>query len=76
MDIKQQTAYEQGLNTGANGGTLDDCKYRLSDLKAKWVRGFHVGKGQIQRNNIKPDQQNRNSLGVLSLRAKLNEKEI
>ena len=71
---KEQTAYEQGIQAGANKGVLDDCKYRRSDLKAQWVRAFHTSKLQNTK-TISTVQKIKNTYGISKLKTLLGEKQ-
>jgi ribosome modulation factor len=39
--IELKRAYEFGEQAAMLGKPVDDCPYRLHDLKAAWLRGYH-----------------------------------
>lgn len=69
--MKDTIYYQQGLNAGLCGKTLDDCKYRLHERRIAWVRGFHEGKLLRDKKTLSSDQVTIGKLNIASLREKL-----
>lgn len=42
MTKEAQRAHEFGEQAAMLGKTRDDCPYRLHDLQAHWLRGWHT----------------------------------
>lgn len=65
MTKDKQRAYEFGEQAAMLGKTRDDCPYRLHDLKAHWLRGWHVWHAAQQSEPVEATLEARENLARL-----------